>query len=235
MKRTLERELKVPELVEMKADGTSFASWDCRVLWRCSTSTMKMLRRFLTWMHAMILALFVSFCFMVRITFGTWFLGSGWSNVPWSTHFKTECVLLGCDAMLIEDVAWIIFNFYEFFTFLTCNIVAKFFSSTRLETRTKESNTFASFWVLKLFFKMKVITEILSSVADWSIGRGLSMSIFVRTRKMVNYACEGWSLGKLRWRLVAILTCKSFVIHGYRGERLIEPSSSWFLPKFPSG
>ena len=34
--------------------------------------------------------------------------------------------------------------------------------------------------------------------------------------------------GKLRWRLVAILTCKSFVILGYRGERLIEPSSSWF-------
>ena len=36
-------------------------------------------------------------------------------------------------------------------------------------------------------------------------------------------------------RLVAILTCKSIVKFGYRGERLIEPSSSWFLPKFPSG
>ena len=32
-----------------------------------------------------------------------------------------------------------------------------------------------------------------------------------------------------------VLTCKSFVILGYRGEKLIEPSSSWFLPKFPSG
>jgi len=32
-----------------------------------------------------------------------------------------------------------------------------------------------------------------------------------------------------------ILTCKSFVILKYRGERLIEPPSSWFLPKFPSG
>ena len=61
------------------------------------------------------------------------------------------------------------------------------------------------------------------------------MSISVRTRKMVNYACEGQSQGKLWWRLVAILTCKSFVIHGYRGEKLIEPSSSWFHPKFPSG
>ncbi len=34
---------------------------------------------------------------------------------------------------------------------------------------------------------------------------------------------------------VAILTCKSIVELGYRGERLIEPSSSWFPPKFPSG
>ena len=41
--------------------------------------------------------------------------------------------------------------------------------------------------------------------------------------------------GKLRWRLVAVLTCKSIVKFGYRGERLIEPSSSWFPPKFPSG
>ena len=32
-----------------------------------------------------------------------------------------------------------------------------------------------------------------------------------------------------------VLTCKSFVILGYRGEKLIEPSISWFLPKFPSG
>ena len=65
--------------------------------------------------------------------------------------------------------------------------------------------------------------------------RGLSKSVEVRTRKMVNYAWVERSLGKLRWRLVAILTCKSFVKHWYRGERLIEPSSSWFPPKFPSG
>ena len=32
-----------------------------------------------------------------------------------------------------------------------------------------------------------------------------------------------------------ILTCKSIIKFGYRGERLIEPSSSWFPPKFPSG
>ena len=33
MKRTLKRELKVPELAERKADGTSLAWRDCCVLW----------------------------------------------------------------------------------------------------------------------------------------------------------------------------------------------------------
>ena len=62
-----------------------------------------------------------------------------------------------------------------------------------------------------------------------------SMSARVRTRKMVNYAWAGRSQRKLWWRSVAVLTCKSVVRPGYRGERLIEPSSSWFPPKFPSG
>ena len=66
-------------------------------------------------------------------------------------------------------------------------------------------------------------------------GRGSSRSAHVGTRKMVNYARAGRSQGKLWWRLAAILTCKSIVELGYRGERLIEPSSSWFPPKFPSG
>ena len=47
--------------------------------------------------------------------------------------------------------------------------------------------------------------------------------------------CVGWSQRKLWWRSVAVLTCKSIVKLAYRGERLIEPSSSWFPPKFPSG
>jgi len=34
---------------------------------------------------------------------------------------------------------------------------------------------------------------------------GLSRSMYVRTRKMVNYACTGWSQGKLWWKLEAIL------------------------------
>ena len=62
-----------------------------------------------------------------------------------------------------------------------------------------------------------------------------SKSVHVGTRKMVNYARVGRSQRKLWWRSAAILTCKSIVKLGYRGERLIEPSSSWFLSKFPSG
>ena len=62
-----------------------------------------------------------------------------------------------------------------------------------------------------------------------------SRSVYVGTRKMVNYAWARRSQRKLWWRSVAILTCKSIVRPGYRGERLIEPSSSWFPPKFPSG
>jgi hypothetical protein len=62
-----------------------------------------------------------------------------------------------------------------------------------------------------------------------------TMSILDMTRKMVNYAWSGWSQGKPWWRTEAILTCKSIVRIGHRGERPIEPSSSWFLPKFPSG
>jgi hypothetical protein len=65
--------------------------------------------------------------------------------------------------------------------------------------------------------------------------KDLSLSISVGTRKMVNYACAGRSQGKPWWRLVAVLTCKLIVRFGYRGERLIEPSSSWFPPKFPYG
>ncbi|KAK9976959.1 hypothetical protein ABG768_018780 [Culter alburnus] len=48
---------------------------------------------------------------------------------------------------------------------------------------------------------------------------------------MVNYAWAGRSQGKLWWRPAAVLTCKSVVRPGYRGERLIEPSSSWFPPR----
>ena len=63
--------------------------------------------------------------------------------------------------------------------------------STRLETRTKESNIRASSWVVKPFCATKVTAGMLAPATDQSIERGLSMSTSVRTRKMVNYACVG--------------------------------------------
>ena len=124
---------------------------------------------------------------------------------------------------------------------------------TRLETRTKESNTCASQGLARKppwrnegegrpRRRPRWDPEASPSpprahhrpVSPAAPGRW-SMSARVRTRKMVNYAWAGRSQRKLWWRSVAVLTCKSVVRPGYRGERLIEPSSSWFPPKFPSG
>ena len=82
---------------------------------------------------------------------------------------------------------------------------------------------------------MKMAGQMCAWTTNQSNAIGLSVSINVRTRKMVNYAWEKQSQGKPWRRLAMVLTCKSFVILGYRGERLIELSSSWFPPKFPSG
>lgn len=60
-------------------------------------------------------------------------------------------------------------------------------------------------------------------------------SMHAMTRKIVNYAWRGRSPRKLGWRPVAVVTCKSMVSVGHRGERPIELSSSWFHPKFLSG
>ena len=120
---------------------------------------------------------------------------------------------------------------------------------TRLETRTKESNARASQRVKKTPRRnesegRRAPAEVGSRpfgrrahhrpVSPAPSGRW-SVSACDGTRKMVNYAWAGRSQRKLWWRPAAVLTCKSVVRPGYRGERLIEPSSSWFPPKFPSG
>ena len=116
-------------------------------------------------------------------------------------------------------------------------IGTKRFQMTRLETRTKES-THVCEYVPKngmCGMKVKVLICVCRNNRLQFSERGLSVSTSVGTRKMVNYIWGGWSQGKLWWKLVAILTCKSFVTLGHRGERLIELSSSWFPSKFPSG
>ena len=68
-------------------------------------------------------------------------------------------------------------------------------------------------------------------------GISCTLSISVETRKMVNYARAWWSQVKTWWKLALWGTDVQIVTSWseYRGERLIEPSSSWFPPKFPSG
>ena len=124
--------------------------------------------------------------------------------------------------------------------------------ATRLETRTEESNACAS-KENEREASMRSEGEqtrsrppatgasrIESGVAyrpllGAATKRGSNRSAFARTRKMVNYARAGRSRTKVRWKAAAILTCKSIVRPKRRGERPIEPSNSWFPPKFPSG
>ena len=108
------------------------------------------------------------------------------------------------------------------------------FCLTRLVTRTKESNWRASLQVSSHTPAMEMLVGIFAPWANWLADKGLSLSASFRTRKMVNYACAEWIQRKLWWRFAPALTCKSFAIFGHRGERLIEPSSTWFPLKFPS-
>ena len=72
-------------------------------------------------------------------------------------------------------------------------ILSKWFLPARLETRTKESKTHASMVVEKPTCEMKVIdAKATAASTDHDLlEKGLSKSVILRTRKMVNYACVG--------------------------------------------
>ena len=74
-----------------------------------------------------------------------------------------------------------------------CAILSKWFLPTRLETRTKESKTSASVVVEKPAREMKVNgAKLPAAPTDHDpLEKGLSKSVILRTRKMVNYACVG--------------------------------------------
>ena len=75
-------------------------------------------------------------------------------------NVRCEVVLASLCAVVFIAILWMRV------AFLTMKIVTKLFYSTRLETRTKESNTCANSWVVKLVGTMKVIIEMLALVAD---------------------------------------------------------------------
>ena len=54
-----------------------------------------------------------------------------------------------------------------------------------------------SSWVAKPICTMKMLAGNFAPATDHSIVRSLNMNMLVRTRKMVNYACEGQTQGKL--------------------------------------
>ena len=72
VKRTLKRELKVPEIAEREANGTSFAWRDCCLLWCRWAEVAQALQLALILTHAVVLALSVSAGTHLMKTAGTW-------------------------------------------------------------------------------------------------------------------------------------------------------------------
>ena len=164
-------------------------------------------------------------------------LGAGWGLVsPTGSRLRWTA----CSAPRLFSVAGTVTSHHAPRT-----LAIKWPHSTRLETRTKESNMCASLRVKEARGRNESEGGLVSLRRE-PVPRGgciVDRPILLSGRFEWERTC--WDPkdgelclnrvkpGKLWWRLVAILTCKSIVKFEYRGERLIEPSSSWFPPKFP--
>jgi len=104
---------------------------------------------------------------------------------------------------------------------------------SRLETRTEESGVCASGINLNYAHKMKVncikCFYTLQHGFDWVEVHILGPERLWIIPGLVEVR------GNSDGRSPTVLTCKSLVRAGYRGERPIEQSGSWFPPKFLSG
>ena len=83
VKRTLKRELKVPEIAEREANGTSVSWRDCCVLIQWLAASAQVLLRVVTWMHVVFLALVVSVSSKLRKTAWGWLSASGWAKTQY--------------------------------------------------------------------------------------------------------------------------------------------------------
>ena len=170
VKRTLKRELKVPEIAEREPNRTS-ASWrDWRVLRGCLAASAQAWQLVLIWPCVLVLALLVNVGSESRTTaeglvihswvgeYSLWGLLSGLkhaSKVAAGLSFaRSSCALRACSRACRMP-------------FCLCpKTMTKWFYPTRLETRTKESNICASSWVVKPSSAMKVIAGIFAPATD---------------------------------------------------------------------
>ena len=143
---------------------------------------------------AVFLALRVNVSSELRKSPFIWYFALGCGKVFGRTHFWTDSCMSGCSASCLRFLRLGRPSRWECLWqghLPDLKTMTKWFYSTRLETRTKESNICASSRVVKPACVMKVTAGIFAPATDQSTERGLSMSTCVRTRKMVNYACEG--------------------------------------------
>jgi len=101
---------------------------------------------------------------------------------------------------------------------------------SRLETRTKEFNLYASARVIKLLREVKanVGQELLAGPRTTDRSRDMSKdsswSTQVKTRKITNYTCVERSQKKSWWKFETVLTCKSIVKHEHSGSHGLAPA-----------